>query len=283
MRKDIYQEVTDQIIEQLESGTAPWLRPWSGAGKATAAMPHNAHSGRAYSGVNVLLLWSQSFSSNGWLTYKQAQALGGNVRKGSKGTRITYWGKALSKKTDEKAFMFLKTFTVFNLDQCDDIPVEKLYSAPETIEHDDTPAYTLAMANDARVLHEGSKACFIPSVDVIKMPSQDAFKGVNGYDATLLHELTHWSGHKSRLKRDLSGRFGNAAYAAEELIAEMGSAFLCAQLGVELKGLQHASYLESWLEVLRSDKRAIFTAASQARIATEFLMEALTVELEDAA
>ena len=280
MKQDIYSKVTNQIIEQLENGSAPWLKPWQSSGTAaTASMPHNAATGRAYSGINVMLLWAAPYATHGWLTYKQATALGGNVQRGQKGTHIVFWSQFEKKNasTDKmERFGFFKGYTVFNVDQCEGLTTAKLYDAPTSFDTTDTDAIHLASANGATLQHGGDRAFFSPHHDLIQMPVQDAFDHINGYDATLLHELTHWSGSEKRLDRTLTGRFGDDAYAFEELIAEIGSAFLCVQLGVTLAGLQHANYLATWLRVLKTDKRAIFTAASKAKQASEFLLTPLS-------
>ena len=285
MKRDIYQEITDTIIEQIEQGTAPWLRPWKD-GKGSATMPHNAHTGRAYSGMNVMLLWGQPYASNGWLTYKQAIALGGNVIKGEKGNHIIFF--KMNKKTDktsgeDKFFPMLKTYCVFNVEQCENLN-DKVYDAPDDYALPEmTTAQEVAIANNVKLNHGGSKAFYAPSRDSIQMPFVQDFEGVNGYDATLCHEMGHWTGNKSRLDRQFGKRFGDEAYAFEELVAEITSAFMCCHLNIELTGLQHASYVENWLKVLKSDKRAIFTASSQARQATEFLMAPYAEQLDEAA
>lgn len=282
-KRDIYQEITDKIIGQLESGNIPWLKPWKDGKNADPSMPYNASTGRAYNGVNVLILWASDFESNGWLTYKQAQSFGGNVIKGEKGQTITFWKffkKADESTGEERSFPMLRTYTVFNIDQCEGL--EKL-PAIQPIITESTTALELALNNGANVRHLGNKASFSPSNDYITMPPQKNFSGVEAYESTLLHELTHWTGHKDRLERDFTGRFGSEAYAFEELVAEMGSAFLSASLGISECTLQHSAYLESWLKVLKSDKRAIFTASSKSKQATEFLLENATNQVAEAA
>lgn len=292
-KRDIYQEVTDSIIEQLESGSAPWLKPWVNKGRgsaATALMPHNATNGRAYSGVNVLLLWiaahKNGYQSNGWITFNHMRKLGGNLKalpdgQRHKGTLVTFFKKWSVKDTDattgeesNKTIPLLRHFVVFNLDQIENLPEESIYRAPEQNVEPAEGGNALLFATDVgcNVIHGGDRACYVPKVDQVLMPEIDQFDNVDAYSATLLHELTHWTGHKSRMARDLSGRFGSDAYAAEELTAEMGSAFLCAQLGVELRGLQHANYLATWIKILKADKKAIFAASSQARQASEWLV-----------
>ena len=273
IKVDVYQVVTDRIVTALEQGDIPWLKPWKDGKNADPSMPFNASTGRAYNGINVLLLWSMPYSSNGWLTYKQAADCGGNVKKGEKSTLVTFW-QFLKERVNGletgKTIPMIKHFNVFNIDQCENL--EKLKTI-EPIEISDNNALDLALNNGAVVKHGGNKAFFKPSADYIQMPPQANFKESNGYESTLLHELTHWTGHKDRLERDFTGRFGTDAYAFEELIAEMGSAFLCTMLNVEENTLQHTSYIQSWLKVLKTDKRAIFTAATQAKKAAQLLTE----------
>lgn len=277
VQKDVYQEVTNTIIAELEKGTAPWVRPWNSGN----AYPHNAATGRAYNGINVLLLWiattNNSYSSHGWVTFKQAKDLGGHVRKGEHGERIVFW-KFLEKKEKDsvtgketkKTIPMAKLYTVFNVEQCEGLKLPKR----ETVELNDherhEAAEALIAASNAVVKHGGDKACYIPAKDEINMPELGLFKNAESYYATHLHELTHWTGHKTRCDRDLKGRFGTESYAAEELVAELGAAFLCSELGIQGE-LRHASYIKSWLRVLKQDKRAIFTASSLATKAAEFL------------
>ncbi len=268
--KDIYQEITGQIIEALEQGTAPWVKPWS-----TAGMPRNAVSGREYSGINTILLAMSPYGSPLWLTYKQAKAAGGQVRKGEHGTTVVFFkpfnvADVNNPEAKEKSIPLLRSFTVFNAQQIEGLPEKyTLASKPQLDNFADNEEAEMYLGK-AVIEHGKSKACFIPSADVIFMPDKADFKSIADYYATGLHELTHWTGHRSRLARDFNGRFGDAAYAFEELIAELGAAFLCGHCGIDGQ-LQHASYLQSWLKVLKADKRAIFTAAAAARRASEFV------------
>jgi antirestriction protein ArdC len=280
MKRDIYQEVTDRIVSALENGTAPWLRPWRDSKNGTALEPHNAVTGRPYNGINWLVLSCLPHASTGWLTYKQATALGGNVRKGEKGVQIVFWKFDHRDETTGKIIPFARAYTVFNLDQCENLDASKI-QAPQPATEGQTDVNAIARRVGAVVRHHGSKAFYSPSSDVVVMPDASAFKSENHYASTLAHELTHWTGHTSRLARDFSGRFGNAAYAFEELVAEIGSAFACARLGITLDGLQHADYVANWLKVLKDDKRAIFTAASKAKQACAYLLD-VAEDAEDA-
>lgn len=290
---DLYQQITDRIIAELETGAAPWVKPWRSLAKAGSAMPHNAVTRRPYSGVNVLLLWMQAaskgYNATGWLTFKQCSEAGGRVKKGEKATIITFVKPLTIKEKDgdgqvikdangddaEKQIQMLKGYFVFNVEQCEGLP-EKLTGTVPSL--DDTltdPAFDAwAQATGAEIRIGGDKACYVPSLDQIAMPPRAAFTETASYNATLLHELGHWTGHKSRLDRQLRNRFGSAEYAAEELIAELTAAYLCADLAID-GDLRHAGYIGHWLKMLREDKRAIFTAASAATKAATFLKEAV--------
>jgi antirestriction protein ArdC len=280
---DLYQTITDQIIGAIEAGVKRDGKPlWSGAG--SSGMPYNQTSGKTYSGVNVLILWlaamDNGFASSAWLTYKQATALGGNIKKGSKGQQVVYYSTMERESTDHatgeinpRKVGFLKSYTVFNLGQCEGIEANIVTRAF----HGNEAAEALLHASGAVILEQGGKAYCRPSTDEIYMPERSRFITDEAFYAVALHELTHWTGHPSRLDRDFSGRFGTEAYAFEELVAELGAAFSCADLGLIPATLDnHASYIDSWLKVLKSDKRAIFTAASQASKAHGWLMMAAT-------
>lgn len=273
--RDIYQDVTDRIVTALESGTVPWLRPWRDDKSGSALEPFNAATGRPYNGINLLILGSMPFADLGWLTFKQALDVGGNVRKGEKGTGVIFW-KFEARKDEEtgktKTVPFARMYTVFNVAQCDGIIADKL-KRPAAPTIGDTDMNALTSRAGATVRHGGDKAFYTTNGDFVSLPSLSAFRGIDHYQATLAHELTHWTGHKSRCAREFGKRFGDQAYAFEELVAEIGSAFLCARHGVALDGLQHPAYLANWLQVLKADKRAIFTASSKAKEAATFLMK----------
>ncbi len=278
---DLYQDVTDRIIAALEDGCAPWVKPWS-VEACTTDIPINGHSRRAYRGINTLLLWltqaGSGFSSREWFTFKQAQEWDGHVRRHEKATLIVFWKQievddtASDKPGATKQVPVLRYYHVFNRDQIDDLPDEKPLPKWEwdPVDH----AERLVAASGAEVTHLGSSAYYLPGPDVIRMPLPASFQTAAEYYATQLHELTHWTGHASRLARKYGERFGDTAYAREELVAEMGSAFLCAAVNIVGK-LQHPEYINHWLAVLRGDKRAVFTAASHAQKAADFLLEML--------
>jgi antirestriction protein ArdC len=279
----LYATVTQSIIEELEQGTVPWVKPWKGGLGAggTGCMPHNAVTGRGYSGVNVLTLWAaavrKGYPLPQWLTFNQAREAGGHVRKGEKGTAIVFakqididdeTGKGEEAK---RRIPVLRTFTVFNVAQVEGLP-DELYAAPQGRPEGERHAAAAAFvaATGAEIRHGGDRAAYLPGPDVIAMPPTEAFESAEHYCATEFHELGHWSGHAHRLARDFTGRFGSRAYAAEELVAELTAAFLCAELGIEGR-LRHADYIGHWLELLENDHRAIFTAASKASQAAEYL------------
>jgi len=281
----LYDDVTAKIIAELEAGRFPWVQPWGTAGTASPGLPRNALTGRQYSGVNVLILWGavidSGFPSQSWLTFRQALEAGGSVRKGEKGTTVVYADRFIPKgeaerasraDEDPRAIPFLKRFTVFNVDQCEGLRPGLAADPAPLPEREIVPvAEALIKASKADFRIGGSKAFYVPSQDFIQVPPQPAFYDQINYYRTALHELTHWTGHGSRLARDFSGSFGTKPYAREELAAEMGSAFLCAALGIE-PTVRHADYLAHWLEVLREENRAIFRAASAASKAADYLL-----------
>jgi antirestriction protein ArdC len=274
----LYQTVTAAIVAELEAGAAPWLKPWKTSPANGGYLPHNAVTGRAYRGINIPILWAKAdrrgFPSHAWLTFKQAQEKGAHVRKGERGTEIVFTKKLRIKDQeteDEKQISMLKSFWVFNREQIEDLPDPSTDGLTEpTPDQKSAKVDSFIAATRADIRHGGSEAAFMPELDYIVMPPFAAFKTPEGYYATNLHELGHYSGHPSRLDRNLTGRFGTRAYAAEELVAELTSAFLCAHLGITGE-LRHAGYLAKWAELLKHDDRAIFTAAAKAQQAADFL------------
>jgi antirestriction protein ArdC len=283
-RGDIYSEITAKIIAQIEAGVLPWVQPW--AGGPALSLPKNASTKKPYSGVNILLLWdalfARGFERNQWLTFKQALGLGGAVRKGETGTTAVYADSFVPKKEQEAAsasgedarrVAFLKRFTLFNIAQCDGLPADLFAAVGPVSDVDPLPdAESLLAASGATIQRGGEQAYYNTGEDFIRIPEQSSFFAPINFYRTALHELTHWSGHKSRLARDFSGRFGNEAYAREELVAELGSAFLCASLGI-VPTVRHADYIGNWLAVLKNDSRAIVSAASHASKASDFLLQ----------
>ena len=285
-RTNLYDEITGKIIAELEVGRFPWVQPWGTASaKAPLGLPRNAATGRSYSGINILILWGavvqHGFPGQGWLTYRQAAALGGNVRKGEQGTTVVYADrfvpedeKRRARETGEEAqaIPFLKRFTVFNAAQCerlpDDITVAVPPPPPGLIEPR-VEALIRATGVDFRI--GGDRAFYVPADDYVVVPPPQAYFEPINWHRTALHELGHASGHRSRLNRDFSSSFGTKKYAFEELIAEMSAAFCCASLGI-VPTVRHADSIGSWLDVLREDSRAVVRAASQASKAADWIL-----------
>jgi len=282
----LYDSVTAAIIAELETGAVPWTKPWRMTRDFSSVMPHNFSTGRSYNGINIPILWGAAYRNNYkrhlWVTFRQAQYLGGSVRKGEKSTHVVFTKKLVVQDDElqQKMLGMLRDYSVFNVEQVDNLPEPPKpkevaqHEINEAVEH-----FIDRMGADIR--HGGDKACYVPSLDFVAMPLITSFKEVNSYYATKIHELGHWSGAKHRLDRDLSGRFRTKAYAAEELVAELTAAFLCAHLGIEGE-LRHAGYIQNWIQLLKEDNRAIFTAASHASKAADYL-RAFSEQIEEAA
>lgn len=285
-RQDVYTRVTDRIVSDLEKGVRSWMKPWSAehaAGKITRPLRHN---GTPYSGINILMLWSAAmtggFAAPIWMTFKQALELNAHVRKGEKGSLVVYANSITRKETDEasgneidREIHFMKGYTVFNVDQVEGLPAH-YYAKPEPrfnpiqrIEHAESFFANLR----ADIRHGGTQAYYAQEPDYIRMPPFEAFCDAQSYYATLAHESTHWTKHPSRLDREFGRKkWGDEGYAEEELVAELGAAFLCADLELTLAPREdHAAYIGHWLTVLKDDKRAIFRAAAHAQRAADFL------------
>ncbi|RJE87163.1 ArdC family protein [Paracoccus onubensis] len=285
-RTNLYDDITDKIVAELEEGRLPWVQPWgSAAAKAPLAMPRNAATSRQYSGINILILWGavvqHGYPTQHWLTYRQAQALGGNVRKGEHGTTVVYADrftpedeKRRARETGEHpgSIPFLKRFTVFNAAQCEDLPENIAVAAPPpppSMIEPRVEALIRATGIDFRI--GGNRAYYVPAHDYVQVPPPQAYFEPINWHRTALHEIGHASGASHRLNRDLTGSFGSKTYAFEELVAEMNAAFCCASLGI-VPTVRHADYIGSWLEVLREDSRAIVRAASQASKAADWIL-----------
>jgi len=285
--RDHYQEVTDRVVAALEAGTLPWRRPWvPGRRTATPGMPCNAVSGRMYRGVNAVLLAMTQFAHASddprWMTYRHASERGYQVRRGERGTPIIFFkrldvsgrdnGTSEDGESTARRIPVLRSFTVFHACQVDGLaeyqaptPEEAPWRKPEAPE-------VIVAASGVRVRVGGDRAVYSPALDTIGMPPAAAFRTPDGYAATLLHEAGHASGHPSRLARDLSGTFGDRSYAFEELIAELISLTVGSAIGLSCDVENHASYLQSWLDVLREDRRAIFRAAAAAQKAADWML-----------
>lgn len=285
-RSSLYAEITRKIIADLERGHVPWVQPWGNSGTASPLdLPGNAVTGRKYSGINVLILWGAviegGFSSQSWLTFRQARDLGAQVRKGERGTTVVYASRfipggkgqpVLVEGTSRRGIPFLKRFRLFNAEQCEGLP-ERL-----VIPHA-PPARELILPQADRLIEAtgidfriGSvRAYYDPMHDYVRVPPPQAYFDIINWHRTAFHELAHASGHASRLKRDLTGTFGSKKYAHEELIAEIAAAYICAALGIA-PTVRHADYIGSWLELLRDDDRAIVRAASAASKAADYIL-----------
>ena len=274
---DIYQAITDQILEAMEQARSTGRRLWD----SQPSLPLNLTTNKPYSGINVLMLWatglSHGYGSPYWLTYKQAAERGGQVRKGEHGTHCVFYKPwestgtdATTGETETVKGAVLKSFRVFNLDQIDGIEAPAQEERPAFVAIED--AERILAASPAPIQMGGMQAFYRPATDTIHLPSREAFINPEAFYSTALHEMCHSTGAKHRLNRDFSGRFGTEAYAFEELIAELGSAFLNADLGILNTTLpDHADYLAHWIAILKGDKKAILTAAAQASKAHSFI------------
>jgi antirestriction protein ArdC len=273
MSNTVYQDVTNSIIEQLEKGAIPWVKPW----RADSSADKNLLSQKPYQGINRLILglsgMVNKYDVPVWASYKQWESIGGNVRKGEKGTRIVFFSKVSKEnKTtgDTESYSVLKAYWVFNASQIDGIDIVPAAVEPKPFSPIDG-AESRIIKTGAALSHGGDAAFYAPSVDRIQLPNKGTFNSEANYYATAFHELVHWTGAKHRLDRNLEkGRFGNPAYAFEELVAEMGAAFLCNDYGIQGE-LRHAGYIQSWLKALRDDSKAVFKAAALAQKAADYL------------
>lgn len=290
-QSEIFKEVTQKIIEALKKGVGPWIKPWNSKGG-----PHrNAFTGHRYRGINVLLLnlfsYRRGFTSNLWLTEGQAERLGGYVKPGERGTEILFW-KPLTiikpkdeeeKETEEvfwKYTFIYREYTLFNLEQTEGVKPRVREDYEEDLRQNELGKKLLKLPR----IKWGTWAAYYPKLDIIELPTPKRFNGrkEDHFYATFFHELVHWTGHRSRLNRKLPARFGDKTYAFEELVAEIGSAFLCTHAGITLEGLQHAEYINSWIKLLEEDRthRAAFTAAGKAQKAVDWLLKQAPKEKE---
>jgi antirestriction protein ArdC len=284
-KQDVYTRITDTIVADLEQGVRTWLKPWNAGNTGGRIMRPLRHNGVPYSGINILMLWAESvvkgYASPMWMTFKQALELDAHVRKGEKGSLVVY-ANALTRteeneqgELEERSIPYMKGYTVFNVEQIEGLP-EQYYVKPEITT---TPVERIAHAEaffantKADIRYRGNQAFYSVTDDYIQMPVIEAFRDAESFYATLGHECCHWSKHPARLNRDLGRKqWGDEGYAREELVAELGSAFLCADLGLTPEVREdHAAYIGDWLKVLKNDKRAIFSAASHAQKAVDYL------------
>ncbi len=282
---DIYTRVTERIVASLEAGVPPWIQPWA---DSDDGLPSNAATARRYRGINVLLLHLEAqlrgFRDSRWLTCRPPALPGGHVRKGEHGAPIVFfrWREVPDADRPEgepepRVVPMLRTFTVFNVGQIEGLPPELVrkpepppWSPVEEAEH-------VVACSGAVVREDGNRAFYSPTDDSIQLPPRSSFDAADAFYATLLHELSHWTGHPTRCNRPLGRRHGLEAYAFEELVAEMGAAFLCAHCALPAR-LEHATYIEAWLQALRGDRRLIFTAAAKAQAAADFVLRTACIE-----
>ena len=293
MARDIYQEITDKIVVQLEADPGAWQKSWRLLGVNGSPRREN---GESYRGVNAVILACQCRANPFWLTYNRATALGGQVARGEKATTVVFFKPLVVKDTADatgeasKTIPLLRHFSVFNAEQVDGLP-ERFFPKPVEVAQEERIAAVDAYINatGSVVTHGGDRACYIPSRDEIRLPEFSQFVDAVAYYGVSLHEHVHWTGNEKRCDRNLKNAFGGQDYAKEELVAEIGAAFLCGKLGLSPEPrLDHAQYLLSWLKVLKDDKKAIFRAAAAAQVAVDYL-DALqpsnveTPQLEEAA
>ena len=285
-RQDVYGRITSQIVANLEQGVRPWVKPWNAEHAAGCITQPLRFNGQPYSGINIISLWmsatAQSFATPIWMTFRQAIELNAHVRKGEEGSLVVYANAITRTEHDENAgediereIPYLKGYTVFNVEQIDGLP-DHYYAkaAPKLV-----PVARIRRAENffaatkASIRHGGNRAHYGQELDYVQMPPFESFCDAESYYSTLAHEMTHWTKHPSRLARDLGRKqWGDEGYALEELVAELGAAFLCADLELATDPREeNASYVANWLEILKNDTRFIFQAAAQAQRAAEYL------------
>jgi antirestriction protein ArdC len=287
-RPSIYQTVTDRIISSLKAGVIPWEKPWKAPRVTGGPFPRNFHTGKPYRGINVLLLWSSQYSSPFWLTFRQAQELKGSVRKGERGTPIVFYKQLPeyarkgdeSTGEDERVPFVLCHYTVFNVEQCDGLTlpeIEQPTNAPE-IDEDEICESIVRGWENRPTLHLTStteyRAYYRPSTDSVHMPARCRFVDAPHYYSTLFHELVHSTGHENRLNRTFGDQFGDELYSKEELVAEMGAAFLCAIAGIanEHTDRNTTAYIQNWISKLEADNRLVIHAAANAQKAADCIL-----------
>jgi antirestriction protein ArdC len=285
-KNDIYRKITDQIIASLESGARPWAQPWQNSGETRIMRPLRSN-GQAYGGINTLMLWAAAhnhgFNNPNWMTVRQANALGGHVMKGEHSTPVVYASEFTKTETKdgeviERQIPFLRAYNVFNVQQIEGLPAEYYDPAPSRLSPDERiqNAEEFFASTGADIRHGGNRAFYALNDDYIRMPDFGAFKDPESYYATLAHEITHWTRHPSRLARDFGReKFGDEGYSKEEIVAELGSAFLCSELDLtpELRE-ENAAYIDHWIKAMKADKHFIFQAAGHAQKAADFVISA---------
>lgn len=284
--KTVYEEITERIIDSLEAGVIPWVRPW---GSVQNGQHRNAVTDRPYSGINIMLLnlvaIERGFADPRWLTFKNAGQLGGHVRKGEKGVGIVFWQiKTIGQHHDNGSdddrndIPLLRMFTVFNVQQCTGLDLSPLEVSAGNTGTENPDAEKILELADLR--HGGTEAYYSKTGDFIVMPDRETFENLGFYYSTFYHEIVHWSGHPSRLDRKFGNRFGDHHYAFEELVAEIGSAYLGSATGIPFENMRHPEYVNFWLKILGEDIRAIFSAASKGHVAAVFVFDKAHVTAE---
>lgn len=286
-KTDIYQLITDKIVSALKAGVGPWIKPWDDS-KVAFGLHRNGNSDRPYRGINVLLLnlvaFEKGYQDPRWVTFNDVQRLGGQIRKGEQHTKIVFWKfrEIIGDNTDNeeensspKVIPLVRVHRVFNVEQCDRLhltPLDDYHPNLVNLPANDQAETVLSLPE---IRHGGVKAAFYPSRDFIQLPPKNSFESTDHYYATAFHEVIHWSGHESRLKRTFGKRFGDKNYAFEELVAEIGAAFLGAHTNLPFKEMRHPEYIQEWINTLKADKRAIFTACRLSQKATDFILDQL--------
>jgi antirestriction protein ArdC len=285
-RQDVYSRITSQIVASLEQGVRPWVKPWNAAHAAGRITRPLRHNGQPYSGINILSLWMsaelQGFAAPIWMTFRQALELDAHVRKGEKGSLVVYANTIARTERDDKTgqdveheIPYMKGYTVFNVEQIDGLPDIYYAKAAPTLD----PVARVDRAENffaacrATVKHRGNRAYYAQELDYVQMPPFECFRDAESYYSTLAHEMTHWTKHPARLARDFGRKtWGDEGYAQEELVAELGASFVCADLELAIEPREdNASYIAHWLEILKSDTRFIFKAAAHAQRAADFI------------
>ena len=282
-KADAYNVVTDKIIEALESGHVPWHKPWR---SVRGEMPTSLQTGREYRGINVWILSVEAqlrgYSSPYWVTFKQAKERGGSVRKGEKGTQVVLWkpirksGENEAGETEDRSFLMLRHFTVFNIEQCDGIEIAAdTEPLPERDPIGACEAIVTGYVPGPTIQHGGNSAHYSPALDYVQMPQIGQFDTAEHYYGTLFHELAHSTGHESRLNRDTLSKpnvFGSEDYSKEELVAEMAAAFLCGEAGIDVNVQHRAGYIQNWLRALKDDRKLLVSAAAKAQKASDLVL-----------
>jgi antirestriction protein ArdC len=270
---NVYEIITSRIIEKLEAGTAPWLKPWTGG-----EMPKNLTTGKTYRGANLFLLNMMNFSSPYWLTFRQCKERGGHVKPGEKATPIVFWN--ISKREDEdgeeREIPLLRYYNVFNVEQCEGLQVDAIAAEPQHFSPlTECERIINDMPNSPEIRHNEPRAYYVPAKDYVNMPKAETFHSSEEYYSTLFHELTHATGHSSRLNRKglTVNAFGSSEYGKEELVAEMGAAFLCGSTRIENRVIDNsAAYVAGWLKAIKGDKKIFITAAAAAQKAADYIL-----------